>query len=75
MVSNHSYENLRNSPIKTSSTSVQIPARKTSMATRGYAAFVKTEKPAPIQNPKAGSGIVTSIVERTTSLFKKINTG
>jgi hypothetical protein len=43
------------------------------MATRGYAVFVKTVKPVPIQNPKVGSGIAKSIDERTTHLFEGNN--
>jgi hypothetical protein len=45
------------------------------MAPRGYAVFVKTVRPVPIQNPKVGSGIVKSIDERTAVLFKKVNIG
>ena len=72
MVSNHFYENLRNSPIKTSWPSNRILERTTRMATRGYAVFVKTVKPVPIQNPKVGSGIAKSIDERTTIFLKRI---
>jgi hypothetical protein len=75
MVSNHFYEDLKTPPIKASWTSNRILERKTRMATRGYAVFVKTVKPVPIQNPRVGSGIAKSIDERTTVLFKKVTIG
>jgi hypothetical protein len=37
------------------------------MAPGGYAGFVKTVKPVPIQNLKVGSGIVKNIDEKTTN--------
>jgi hypothetical protein len=75
MVSNHFYEDLKTPPIKASWTLNRILGRKARMATRGYAVFVKTVKPVPIQNPRVGSGIARSIDERTTIFFRRVTIG
>jgi hypothetical protein len=49
--------------------------RKIQVDTKDCAAFVKTVKPVPIQNPRVGSGIAKSIDERTTIFFKRVNIG
>jgi len=75
MVSNQFYEDLRTSPIKALWISNRILERKTWVATRVYAVFVKTVKPVPFQNPRGGSGIAKSIDERTTIFFKRVEIG
>jgi hypothetical protein len=47
--------------------------RKIQVDTKDCAAFVKTVKFAPFQNPRVGSGIAKSIDERTTIFFKRVN--